>query len=127
MTQVIAFAALAFAIVIAIFAVQNTTPVAVSFLMLQAQGVAVSVLVLISAALGAGFMLLLGLSREIRAGFRHRALSNQLRAAEARVKDLEGRATPVTEVPPQALSGGEPTTQLTTPLDLSSSGPSGSS
>ena len=51
MSQVIVFLALAFSIVIAIFAVQNTTPVAVTFLTFRADTVAVSVLVLISAAL----------------------------------------------------------------------------
>ena len=53
MSQVIVFLALAFSIVIAIFAVQNTTPVGVQFLGFRADTVAVSVLVLISAALGA--------------------------------------------------------------------------
>ena len=45
-------------IVIAIFAVQNTTAVNVSFLTLRADSVAASVLVLVSAALGALAMLL---------------------------------------------------------------------
>src|SRR5579859_1045561 len=52
MTQVLMLLALAFSILIAIFAVQNTTPVAVTFLTFHSDSVAVSVLVLISAALG---------------------------------------------------------------------------
>ena len=44
MSQVIVFLALAFSIVIAIFAVQNTTPVAVQFLGFRADAVAVSLL-----------------------------------------------------------------------------------
>jgi uncharacterized integral membrane protein len=97
--QLVVFGALAFSIVIAIFAVQNTTPVAVSFLTLRAESVAVSVLVLISAALGAAAMLLLGVAREVRLRWRHRALSQQLKAAQARLKQLEAAAA---QPPPQA-------------------------
>ena len=43
---------LAFSIGIAVFAVQNTTPVAVSFLAFHAEAVAVSLLVLSSARAG---------------------------------------------------------------------------
>lgn len=85
------FIALAFSIVIAIFAVQNTTPVGVSFLTLHADAVAVSLLVLISAALGAGVMLLLGIAREVQHSLRHRSLSQQLSTSESRVRDLEAQ------------------------------------
>jgi uncharacterized integral membrane protein len=88
-TQVNVFLALAFSIVIAIFAVQNTTPVAVTFLAFRADTVAVSVLVLISAALGAAVMLLLGAAREISLRWRHRAVTQQLKVAQARVSELE--------------------------------------
>jgi len=88
-TQVNVFLALAFSIVIAIFAVQNTTPVAVQFLTFRAETVAVSVLVLISAALGAAVMLLLGAAREISLRWRHRAVAQQLKVAQARVSELE--------------------------------------
>ena len=89
MSQVIVFLALAFSIVIAIFAVQNTTPVAVTFLTFRAETVAVSVLVLISAAFGAAVMLLLGISREVNLRWRHRSVTQQLKAAQARVAQLE--------------------------------------
>ena len=81
-SQVIVFLALAFSIVIAIFAVQNTTPVAVTFLTFRADTVAVSVLVLISAAFGAAVMLLLGISREVNLRWRHRSVTQQLKAAQ---------------------------------------------
>src|SRR5438067_4808417 len=84
-SQLIVFLALAFSIVIAIFAVQNTTPVAVTFLAFRADTVAVSVLVLISAAFGAAVMLLLGFSREVNLRWRNRAVTQQLRAAQARI------------------------------------------
>ncbi|HEY0583540.1 MAG TPA: lipopolysaccharide assembly protein LapA domain-containing protein [Chloroflexota bacterium] len=89
MSQLIVFLALAFSIVIAVFAVQNTTPVAVTFLTFRADAVAVSVLVLISAALGALAMLLLGLAREASLRWRHRAVTNQLKQTQARVAELE--------------------------------------
>jgi uncharacterized integral membrane protein len=88
-SQVIVFLALAFSIVIAIFAVQNTTPVAVTFLTFRAEAVAVSVLVLISAALGAAAILLLGLAREASLRWRHRAVTQQLKASQGRVAELE--------------------------------------
>jgi uncharacterized integral membrane protein len=88
-SQLIVFLALAFSIVIAIFAVQNTTPVAVTFLTFKAEAVAVSVLVLIAAALGAAAMLLLGVAREVGLRWSHRATAQQLKAAQARVSELE--------------------------------------
>jgi uncharacterized integral membrane protein len=91
-SQVIVFVALLFAIVIAIFAVQNTTPVAVHFLTLSADTVAVSVLVLIAAAFGALAMLLLGVAREAGLRWRHRSVAQQLKAAQARVSELETKA-----------------------------------
>jgi lipopolysaccharide assembly protein A len=88
-SQLVVFLALAFSIVIAVFAVQNTTPVAVQFLTFRADAVAVSVLVLISAALGALVMLLLGTWREVGLRWRQRSVSQQLRAAQARIAELE--------------------------------------
>jgi lipopolysaccharide assembly protein A len=102
--QVVVFLALAFSIVIAVFAVQNTTAVAVSFLIFRAEAVAVSVLVLVSAALGAGAMLLLGVARDVRLRLRHRALIQQLRVAQARIEELQASA-PVPET--KALETGE--------------------
>jgi lipopolysaccharide assembly protein A len=98
MSQLIVFLALAFSIVIAIFAVQNTTPVAVTFLAFRVEAVAVSVLVLISAALGALAMLLLGLAREVSLRWRQRSLGQQLKAAQARITELEA-SSPTTTAP----------------------------
>jgi uncharacterized integral membrane protein len=89
MPQLIVFLTLAFSIVIAIFALQNNQEVRVSFLFLGPAAVPVSVLVLISALLGTGMMLFLGVAREIQGGFRHRHLVQQLRAAERRIQELE--------------------------------------
>jgi lipopolysaccharide assembly protein A len=103
-SQLIVFLALVFSIVIAIFAVQNTTQVAVQFLAFRADAVAVSVLVLISAALGALAMLLLGVAREVPIRWRHRSVSQQLKSAQKRVAELEAAQTPVTPAAP-ALTG----------------------
>jgi uncharacterized integral membrane protein len=93
-SQLIVFLALLFSVLIAVFAVQNTTPVAVQFLTLRAEEVAVSVLVLISAVMGAAAMLLLGASREISLRWRHRAIAQQLKASQARVTELEAGQAP---------------------------------
>jgi uncharacterized integral membrane protein len=92
-SQLIVFLALVFSIIIAVFAVQNTTQVAVQFLTFRADAVAVSVLVLISAALGALAMLLLGIAREVPIRWRHRTVRNQLTKAQARVAELEAAQT----------------------------------
>jgi lipopolysaccharide assembly protein A len=88
-SQFIVLLALLFSIVIAIFAVQNTTAVDVQFVTWRAQSVAVSVLVLIAAALGAVAMLLLGISREVSLRWKHRSVSQQLKQTQARVTQLE--------------------------------------
>ena len=112
MSQVIVFIALLFAILIAIFAVQNTTPVAVSFLTWRAETVAVSVLVLISAAFGAAAMLLLGVAREAGLRWRYRTLAQQHKAAQARVAELEAAqsqstvALATSDAPPSDASPG---------------------
>src|SRR5437016_1928972 len=106
-SQLIVFLALAFSIVIAIFAVQNPTPVPVSFLLFRADPVPVSVLVLISAALGAAAMLFLGVAREVSLRWRHRATAQQLKASQARVAELEA-AQPTAALPsttPAAATG----------------------
>ncbi len=91
MLQVTVFVALAFSIFIAIFAVQNTDAHPVNFLWLSSNSVATSVLVLISAALGAGIMLLLGAAREIRLRLQQRALTQQLKSAQKRIQELEAQ------------------------------------
>jgi uncharacterized integral membrane protein len=88
-SQFIVIVALVFSILVAIFAVQNTTAVDVQFVTLRAQAVAVSVLVLVAAAIGAVVMLLLGTAREVSIRWQHRGISHQLRDAQARVKELE--------------------------------------
>jgi uncharacterized integral membrane protein len=116
--QVFVFLALAFAVLIAIFAVQNTTVVSVSFLAWRADQVAASVLVLCSAALGAGMMLLLGTAREVKLRLQVRNLGQRLRAAEQRLQAMETQqkalpaasSTDTSTAPPSLESGTEHTT-----------------
>ena len=81
--------ALGFGIVIALFAVQNSSPVPISFLWLRVEDVAISVLVLISAALGALVTFLFGLGREIRLRMARRSSRRTVQSQEQRIAELE--------------------------------------
>src|SRR3954468_21973044 len=82
-------AALVFGIVIALFAVQNSSPTTIRFLWLSAEGGPVSVLAMICAAPGALVTLMLGLGREVRRRWSHRSTRRAAGALEKRVADLE--------------------------------------
>jgi uncharacterized integral membrane protein len=83
--------ALAFAILIALFAGQNTTSSSVNFLVWHTESMSISVLILIAAALGAAIMVVLAIGREIALRLSHRGTGQRLRAAENRVQELEAR------------------------------------
>lgn len=123
MLQITVFVALAFAILIALFAVQNPLGVNVQILAWSLQNIAVSVLVLVSAALGAGVMLLLGAARELRLRLRHRAMSQQLKAAEARIRTLEGTVAAAQPIRAPAL--GAASSVETEPLPTQPISPAG--
>ena len=89
MLQLMLVAALVFAVGIAVFAVQNTTPVPVQFLGWRADAVAASVLVLVSAALGAAVTLLFGAAREVKLRLRLRSQGHELSTSRDRVRELE--------------------------------------
>src|SRR5918997_4254112 len=82
-------AALIFGIVIALFAVQNSSPTTIRFLWLSVENVAVSVLVMICAALGALVTLMFGLGREVRLQWSRRSARRTVRSHEKRLADLE--------------------------------------
>ena len=90
MAQLFLVVALVCAVGIALFAVQNPTPVALNFLGWRIESVAVSVLVLLSAALGAAVTLLFGAAREVRLRLRLRSQGQALSSSQERVRDLEG-------------------------------------
>ena len=87
--QVFWTAALIFGIVIALFAVQNSSPTTIRFLWLSVENVAVSVLVMICAALGALVTLMFGLGREVRLGWGRRRSRRTIAAHEKQITDLE--------------------------------------
>lgn len=89
--QLIWIASLLFAVVIALFAVQNTTPISVSFLVWRLEAVAVAALVLAAAALGALLTYLLGLGRGIRSGMDLRGSRATIRRQESEIAELQGR------------------------------------
>lgn len=87
--QIFWTAALIFGIVIALFAVQNSSPTTIRFLWLSVENVAVSVLVMICAALGALVTLMFGLGREVRLGWGRRRARRTITAHEKQIADLE--------------------------------------
>jgi uncharacterized integral membrane protein len=90
-------AALIFGIVIALFAVQNSSPTTIRFLWLSAENVAVSVLIMISAALGALVTLMFGLGREVRLGWGRRRARRTIAGHEKHIADLESQIVKLTE------------------------------
>src|SRR5688500_5818197 len=84
--------ALIFGIAIALFAVQNSMPVPISFLWIRVEDVAVSVLVLICATLGALVTFLFGLGRELRLRMSRRSSRRAVRSQEQRIAELEATA-----------------------------------
>ena len=87
--QIFWIAALIFGIVIALFAVQNSSPTTIRFLWLSVEDVAVSVLVMICAALGALVTLMFGLGREVRLGWGRRRARRTITSHEKRIAELE--------------------------------------
>src|SRR4051794_24157810 len=81
--------ALALAMIVAIFAVQNTAPVTVSFLVWNVSQAALALVIVVSVALGALFTVLLGLPRTVRMQWRARRLRNHLAAQDRRIVELE--------------------------------------
>lgn len=83
--------ALVFAIAVALFAVQNTTPVSVNFLWFQVPQLAVSVLVLLCTFMGALLTILVGVGRELRRTLALRSLRNQVADRDRRIAELEAQ------------------------------------
>ena len=108
-------AALAFGIVIALFAVQNSAPITLRFLWFSAENVAVSVLVMISATLGALLTLMFGLGREVKLQWSRRSARRAASSLEKRVSELQGtveqlqteKAVLQAQVDAYAATGGE--------------------
>lgn len=97
MLQAVTVLGLAFALLVAVFAIQNSAPVTVTFLKWHLVDVSLALVILGSAAAGAVVVGLLGAVREIRLrlslrSFRGKAerLAHDLAAAREKVANLEG-------------------------------------
>ena len=93
MSQLYLVIALLFAVAVAVFAVQNATPVQVNFLRWHFESSLV-VVILISAALGALLTVLLGVPRVLRIRRRLKEESTRLMELEQRLKEQGGEAPP---------------------------------
>src|SRR3954470_7351083 len=88
-------AALVLAILVAAFALQNTTPVTISFLFWGVDRAALALVILASVGIGALITLLIGLPRFVRTEWRTRGLRRQVGTRDRRIAALEtepGRA-----------------------------------
>lgn len=82
-------AALAFGIVIALFAVQNSAPTTIRFLWISAEAVPLSVLIMICATLGALVTLMFGLGREVKLQWSRRQARRTVSAQEKQLAELQ--------------------------------------
>jgi uncharacterized integral membrane protein len=89
--QLVWIVSLCFAVLIALFAVQNTTPVDVHVLVWRVEAVAVSTLVLASAALGALTTYLFGLARGIRHRVALRGNRSTIQQQDALIAELRAQ------------------------------------
>lgn len=107
--QMYVFFGLLFAFVVAIFAVQNATPVDIDFLFWQLRGISLSLVVLGSVLAGALIALVLGLARQYRMARRIKELTADL--AEYELGKKAGTPEPDDNrdqtVPSERLEGGD--------------------
>jgi putative membrane protein len=110
--QLLWVASLFFALLIAIFAIQNTTPVSVWFFFWRIDLMPVAAMVLASAATGALLTYVFGLHRGIRRHLALRGSQSAIRDKEAliaqleeRIRELEEAQATVSASPPQSDGG----------------------
>jgi lipopolysaccharide assembly protein A len=142
--QVFMLVGLVFAIIIAIFAVQNTQPVSVTFLTFQSAQLSLSIVVLVSAAIGAVLTFVLGIWRTVRSSIelkngrkrieeQDRTLQD-LQQAQARAQEglrqlqrendqLKARLAERPAMPPSIAAGPAPTTPAPAPGPATTSEP----
>lgn len=89
--QILLILALLFAILVSVFAIQNTAVVPVRLFIWTLDAVSVSVLILASAATGAVAAFLLGVGRMIRSAIEERRHKRTVADYETRVADLQRR------------------------------------
>lgn len=87
---------LIFAILIAVFAVQNSTIVLVDFLFIQVE-ISQAIVILVSAALGAVIVTLLGIIRQIKLTLKNKELNKKVETLENIKAELENRIEEILE------------------------------
>jgi len=93
---------LVIAVVVALFALQNTEPVTVRLVFYTLEGVSVALVILGTAAVTAAATLLLGISEWLGHKGEVRRLRREIAQRDARLADLTRTAPPVIiELPPQ--------------------------
>ncbi len=80
-----------FAVVIALFALQNSAPVTVRFLVFALEGVALPVIILLTAALAAAATMLLGVSKSLGQRAQVEELRRELAEREAQIARLQAQ------------------------------------
>ncbi|RJX19329.1 MAG: LapA family protein [Ammonifex sp.] len=80
---------LLFALLVAVFAVQNSTPVNIRFLAWEFKNISLALVVLGAAAGGAFIVFIMGLGREVRHAWRARDLSIQNLRLSQRLSQVE--------------------------------------
>lgn len=91
MVNVILVVSLIFALIVAIFAVQNNTPVDIAFLGWKYSGISLVLVILGSAAAGAVAVFCLGLVKQFRLGRELRQAKGQNEELKSQLAELEGK------------------------------------
>ena len=106
--QVFSLLAIFFALLVAIFAVQNAVPVEINFLAWQFRQISLVLVILGSAAFGALVVFLLGIVKQIRQTRMIRELRSQHKKLQETLARLEAApATPAAEMDVPAVSTTE--------------------
>jgi len=90
--QVTYILALLFALIVAIFAIQNAQPVTVDFMFNEFQ-VSLALVILVSVFAGAIILGFLGIFRQIRTGLKTREMASKIKKLEEQLKDTQGKLT----------------------------------
>jgi len=88
--QVTYILALLFALIVAIFAIQNAQPVTVDFMFNEFQ-VSLALVILVSVFAGAIILGFLGIFRQIRTGLKTREMASKIKKLEGQLKDTQGK------------------------------------
>lgn len=101
-----------FAVVIALFALQNSAPVTVRFLVFALEGVALPVIILLTAALAAAATMLLGVSKSLGQRARVEELRHELAEREAQIAQLQAQGAAVAAAKAESAGAEAPKAEV---------------